>query len=379
MTLPHTPPRRALTGGSVSRVASVLALAACCIFSRSVVRAQSLALAPGTWAKRPAPAPGRGPAAGGIGKHMAIAAALGKTWWLGGDYPMPNGVDSGRNELWSLNADPWRWTLETASCTGQPQPSGPDQVGWVWDPARALFWMTPGFMWNHQDSCPTTVFRRVMSFNPATKQWTTEDRAPLEMPGTYRYNVFDPVTDSMYALTSTSGVRIYNVRKDEWSTKGFNRLFPGRTIRLGLTRQAIDVEGRTVYAVDHESKLKNLYGYHIDTQQLLDLGPAPYRQDALRAQSVWDSFDHLLYLVQSYGPEARTRLDVYHPQTRQWELIGEDINVEGAIVRGVNTVFDPAQNVLIVGGTNHQNPLPYFFLYRYAAAPAPPSHPASHE
>jgi hypothetical protein len=342
----------------------------------------TLVLAPHAWTKQPVAARDQGPAnVKGLAKHIAIIAARGKTWWLGGDYSMSTGgMDSGRNELWSLSADPWAWTLETKFCTGQLQPAGPDQIGWIYDPVRAKFLMTPGYEWGSRATdCPTSLYKQSLSFEPVTKQWAlarTDDGSlrleyPGGIPGQMRYNVFDPVTDSFYAFTEDSRIRIYTLKTNVWSSVSFNVQFGGRTIRLAYVKSAIDLAGRMVYAVDRESALKHLYGYNIDTKQVTDLGDVPLHKnatgtiDSLGTPLEWDSKNNVLYLVQTYGTEARVKLDAYHPGTKQWEALGQDIVVSGTIVKGVNSVYDPAQDVLIIGATNASNPVPYWFLFRY--------------
>src|ERR1043165_3911666 len=327
-------------------------------------------LTPGTWTTRPVGTRDIGPAnVRGLAKHIAVIPALGKTWWLGGDYPMSTGgMDSGRNELWSLDAENWIWNLETPCVGGQVQPAGPDQIGWVWDESRQRFWMTPGFQWGSRvTDCPTSLYRVSLSFDPVTKTWERSNRAeyPGGIPGQMRYNVYDPVSDSFFAFTEDSRIRIYHFTTNLWSTVSFNQAYSGRTIRLAYVKSAIDVDGRKVYAVDRESNLKHLYCYDIDAQRLDDLGECPLRSDFLGTPLEWDSTHNVLYLVQTYGTEARVKLDAYHPGTKQWEALGQDIKAGTSIVKGVNSVYDPAQDVLIIGGTNALNPVPFWFLSRH--------------
>jgi hypothetical protein len=94
---------------------------------------------------RSAPAAGFGGTGGGS-KHLRLATNMdnGKIYFMGGDFQSQ--VDS-NIALWSYDPIANKWELERPYCGAQGEviPGRPDEVGWVWDSKRKLFWVLPGF------------------------------------------------------------------------------------------------------------------------------------------------------------------------------------------------------------------------------------------
>lgn len=333
--------------------------------------------APGTWMKVGTPERGKGPCFNGRGKHLRITYDSDRklSYWMGGDYAGELGwPESSRQEVWAHDMNnPGMFELVTPYCSGQPQPSGPDEVCWVYDSRRKACWMMPGQCVDHTLKCPTSIYNRFMSFNPASYFWAIANRLEWgNAAGSHTDGAYDPITDTILQFGQDSNLTIYSVERDTRENVDFRAQF-GRTIRLGRQNHTIDVEGRRLYGIDIESTRKALYVYNIETRTVEDLGLIPLNSHGAKIINdhvFWDRTNGVLYCVQAYQDEARVRLDVYHPDSKTFEFIGEDIDCGGVIARGVNATFDPDQNVLMLGGTNHLNPVPFWFLYRYAAPSA---------
>jgi hypothetical protein len=338
-----------------------------------------------TWVRRPLPPHGGGACPTGC-KHMRLAydSANGRIYFCGGDYGGDPYIDSGRQEVWSYSIADSSWRLEYPYCgvAGQVQPMHPDEVGWVYDSRRDKFWMIPGYMGHDTGDCTdaAVVRNEIMTFEPATDRWTVENRQEFTGAnyGDMGFAQYDPVTDTIiqFFYSSCSGVAIYDIATDTWTRK----CLPG-TFFLTKEYTALDLEDRVIYAI--EGNENKLYRYDIDSQTIQAVSDTPPGKGSTRMRPVWDSVNRVLLWFDYGGDDDPNggHLHVYHPDTNTWEVDKPIRQPQGDPVVGVNVVFDPGQNALLVMGSPTFNS-PYFFLYRYdngSGGPArdttPPSAP----
>ena len=334
-----------------------------------------------TWIARPVPRQGQGPS--GPMKHMRLAhnPVNGRIYFEGGDYRGPTGMDSGRNETYSYSIKDGDWQLEYPYCApaGELQPSHPDEVGWVYDTKRNLFWMVPGYMGGagagtaDNGKCPqspsTMIRSDLMSFDPVTRKWDFPRRKSSAsiglIPGNQRFAQYDPGTDTIiqFGYDNLPFVAIYDLQADTWTKKRFTG-----NARLGWEYSAIDVEKRLIYVIEPSERSRSkLYRVKIDTKEFTLLCDAP-QATFKQAQPVWDSVNKvLLWFADRYDEhiEQVGKFHVYHPETNTWEEDRPMHQPEGLIVRGNHVVFDPYQNVLLLMGGLYPSANPYLFLYRY--------------
>ncbi|MBI1893826.1 MAG: hypothetical protein HYS14_06945 [Candidatus Rokubacteria bacterium] len=331
-----------------------------------------------TWVARRLPPHGKGPQAG---KHMRLAhnPVNGRLYLLGGDYAGLIGYDSGRNEVYSYSVADDTWVLEYPYCgpPGSVQPSHPDEVGWVYDTLRHIFWVIPGYMSAAaEDPCPQNlVLDRIMTFDPITKQWAVPNRTMSHLNGGVKFAVYDPVTDAIIRFIG-SGIQHYAIASNRESVYLYDNVL--QEARLTEEYGAIDPVGRVIYVI--EPVQGRLYRYWIDQRRLEFVVNTPVSNPVPpggaddywpwnSAMPIWDSINGVLLWprIRDFST-ANITLYIYHPDTGQWE---KDAMVQpnGLPVRGNTAVFDPDQNVLMVlGGTYPRNE--YLFLYRYGAGPA---------
>jgi hypothetical protein len=329
-----------------------------------------------TWVRRPLPPSGHGPCPGHC-KHMRLMhnPVDGRIYFEGGDYGGGGHIDSGRNETWSYSVADSTWRLEYPYCgpAGEFQPMHPDEVGWVYDTRRNVFWMVPGYMGQDTADCPSSATQlryQMMTFNPSVDQWTDENRKELDGVnlGDNGFAQYDPVTDTIiqFFYASCSGVAIYDIATDTWTKKCFPNL-----PFVSKEYTAMDPVNRVIYVIDGNGN--KLYRYHIDSQTVEAVCDAPPGAGATQSHPVWDSVNHvLLWLdyVSTYSPGGG-HFHVYHPDTNTWEVDKPIHQPEGSTVFGDNAVFDPGQNVFLVMGSLYDD-TPYFYIYRYAAGGPPP-------
>lgn len=330
-----------------------------------------------TWVARPAPKIDQGPCPDGNCKHMRLAhnPLNGRIYFLGGDYAGIIGYDSGRNEVYSYSIGQGNWILEQPYCTppGSVQPSHPDEVGWVFDSKRNLFWMLPGYMGADQGECSSTLIRgKIMTFDPVTKVWKDPQRTAGVTGEATKFAQHDPVTDTIirFYFDGGSGASslVYNITTDTWTPK----VHTGSDVNdayLGEEYSALDVEGRLIWLIDIVKG--KLYKYNIDTRQLSYVTQTPAKNVQTGetapydcAMPIWDSVNKVLLWphISNFG-DARITLYIYHPATNTWET-DRMVQPDGLTVTGNSAVFDPYQNALLVmGGRAYATP--YLFLYRY--------------
>jgi hypothetical protein len=342
-----------------------------------------------TWVARRLPGVGESPCVGGC-KHIRLAhnPDNGRIYFLGGDYlgTSTTSRESGRNELFSYSVADDTWVLEYPYCgpPGEVQPSGPDEVGFVFDSQRHIFWMAPGFMWSNQSICPessaTQIKNELMTFDPVTRTWTDPPRnnvcKTLGVCGEdTKFAQYDPMEDTIiqfYWTGSAPAAAIYDIQSDTWTRKNFSG-----NARFGMEYTAMDLDNRHIYICSQNED--KLYRYNMDTRTLTDLGPlpAPAREDL--SMLLWDSVNKVLMFPQIPGGDlAPVQLYIYHPDRNLWEEMPMN-NPDGIPVYGRHAVFDPLQNVLLVMGRK-SGADPRVFLYRYGdgsgtspTAPAAPT------
>ncbi|MCI0546165.1 MAG: hypothetical protein L0027_02655 [Candidatus Rokubacteria bacterium] len=321
-----------------------------------------------TWVARKLPGKGKAPWSG---KHQRLAhnPVNGRIYFLGGDYGGPQFFDSGRNEMYSYDIATDSWVQEQPYCRtdGTPQPSHPDEVGWVYDTRRNIFWMVPGWMGPNQKNCPESTLARfkIMTWDWKTRVWTVTDRQlPKHLvPGNSTFAQYDAKTDTILKLYNDSfnGMSIYDIAADRWTKVRY----PGTPMpRFEKQYTALDTEKRQLYIV--AGNVRRLYRYDLDKRSFEDLGEAPGKTGHDGSHAVWDPLNRVVLWPHQFQTSDVT-LHVYHPDEHRWEVNVAAKAPEGITVRGTNAVFDPYQNAMLIMGQtgNEGKGNPYLFLYRY--------------
>ncbi len=313
--------------------------------------------------------PGIGKAPFGEMKHMRLAynSKNKRIYFLGGDFAGERFYASGRNEIYSYSIEQNKWYKEQGYCRndGTYYPPGPDQVGWVYDSKRDLFWMLPGYTSpGSKNNCQDRdkMIGEIMAFDPNTKTWIFENRslAGREFLSLRKFAQYDPKTDSIIRFAWTGSgprVEIYNISQDKWTTKLYKS-----DARLGFDYTAMDLKRRVIYMVSpYEGKLME---YNMDDMSIRYISDLPIGAvSPENTYPVWDSNNEvLLWFV--YGSKKPLRLFVYDPKLNSWEE--KAINQpDGLVPRGNAFVYNPDLNVtLIIGGYEPANPYMYFYRYK---------------
>jgi hypothetical protein len=341
----------------------------------SAPAARVLEIPVNTWIARRLPGVGKAPT-GGKHQRAAFNHLNGRIYFLGGDWLGPFGLASGRNELYSYAVADDTWVLEHPYCgpPGSVQPSHPDEVGWVYDTRRNVFWMLPGYMGGSQENCPDSTMVRfeIMTFDPVSRTWSWPRRKRLVWGETSKFAQYDAATDRIVIVyfdgANGATVGVYHIKSDSWTAQVHRGA--ANNARLGQEYMALDPVARRIYIVSpHENRL---YRYDMDSRQLTAIADTPRNAGPDLSHIVWDPTNRVLLWPQVDDYVGSIRLHVFDPATGKWKLNLPIHQPEGLPVRGTVAVFDPAQNVLVVMG-GHSNP--YLFLYRYgregaAAAPS---------
>ncbi|OYV83374.1 MAG: hypothetical protein B7X04_04480, partial [Parcubacteria group bacterium 21-54-25] len=347
-------------------------------------------------------------------KHvsMTVDPDNGRIYFEGGDYAGAAGFkESYQQETWSLDlaarlADTTNrnagWRLEYPYCgpAGQVQPKHPDTVGWVWDSKRHVFWHVTGKDVPSLDLCPgetsgyaidqptaTTggfIPNHLMTFNPTTQKWTD---VSSNIDGPYGNNwksVYDPKTDTIirFGVTGGSGAvaSVYDIATNSWTDYGLGSTAQGSTAQISDGFAALDLADRIIYVMDPFHG--RLMRYNMDAHTLTDLGPIPGGARGptgfFETYIAWDSVSKVLLWFNSQGNSASpVSFYAYHPSTGTWETLSTAISgVPGVTtVTGRDLVYDPYDNVLLLGGDVEPVSPHYYFLYRYGngsgTSPAP--------
>ncbi len=397
-----------------------------------IVTPGGLTLPPQTWVPQPLPAIGQGPMPT-QGKHARLLfdsrrkrmVLAGGDWYTAANLSDPNG----QSETWSIDLASLSagWTKEYPYCgpAGDSQPARPDEVTWVYDSVRDLYWMMPGYFFDQvlqYAACggppaSAEAFNWMYGFNPVTKKWTRVDVSqpapynipwppPEGVPGdtNAKHGVYDPTTDSIYRFYRDGAwgqkIQILHLATASWDFVGlgWNPSQPydevQRNLHAEMEYEAIDVAGRVVYSLD--PFLKKLMSYNIitgySTQRvtLSDLPAAYVVETGIgvqgRSMMVFDPANRVLLLpnMPNLGGEI-LRLFIYHVDTGIWET--EEIPnlgiVNGHAVMGNVVGFDEANNALLLIGGHATGPSlldpsrqtqdpTVFWLYRYGNGPSKP-------
>jgi hypothetical protein len=337
------------------------------------------------WVALEMPQVGKGPSANIKHLTAAVNPENGRIYMVGGDYAGLRFENSYRQEVWSLSvAERWTnradrnagWQLEYPYCgpPGAVQPKHPDFVGWLWDVRRRVFWMVPGTMVASNDVCegetvaagsdPGFLFYRVMTFDPASRQWADRG-SPGPDTGETWMSVHDTVRDELvrfgYSGGSGAVVNILKLRTMEWERVRLATNALGKEIRISKEYLAADHARRVIYAIDGVSG--RLHRYSMERRNIEDLGPVPGGPHGSENYMyvVWDSRNEVLLWYRESPPSFHA----YHPRSMRWEPLSVSSDLPNVVARGRVMVYDPLQNAtLLFGGVEPANP--YLFLYRYA-------------
>jgi hypothetical protein len=361
------------------------------------VSPSTLTIQAGQWTAVPLPADaGKGGIPGTV-KHVSPGynPSDGRLYFTAGDYPSNFGLESYRQETWSLSvkdrlADPTNpaagWRLEYPYCGSGPlQPKWPDFGGFHWDSTRQRFWWVAGVTEISSPACtgetadkvdnPGFSFGRVMTYDPANKLWANVGPAGPAFTKN-EDTIYDSVTDALITLregTSTGDVLVdtFSMKAGAWSSKHvFASPATSQTLYGFQGYAAFDAAARSVYYI--ELNFAHLMRYAIDTGALADLGPVPSvaaMAPGWQPKVVWDSTHKILY----WHNHAAGEFFGYHPDTKLWERLSTASNLSGIQACNANVmVYDPGNDVLLAWGdvwgepgTCNSNARPYVFLYRY--------------
>lgn len=309
-----------------------------------------------TWVARPLPGWGKAPA----GKDFRIAFnPLDRQLYMGfGDWAGPGAMDSGRQELFSYHVGRDEWTMVQPYCLGEGhiQPSGPDELGWVFDSRRNIFWMIPGFQWSKD--CASSVKGKVMTFDPRTREWSIVEGIE-RIRSDVVYSHYDPKEDTIlsFAWDGGRGTAIDIIDCARASKK---RSFFAKSVsnaRLSKNYSAMDPATRSVYGID--TLHGQFYRYDMDGRTLTHLGPTPVNPRRENSAVVaWDT-NHGVLLWPYRGT-----LYVYDPSGGGWSA-RHPSQPENIPVFGQSAGFDPYHDAMVyLGGYLKKNP--YIFLYRFS-------------
>ncbi len=279
-----------------------------------------IALANRSWTTRPAV--GYCPFANGT-KHMNWAQNTtdGKFYSCGGDWP-PFRSDivgpgaSGNNEMVTYDAGTDTWALIQRYLRPDltVQPWGPDQVGWVYDSLRNIFWMIygqGGQGWT--DPNPRVLYPKntwsngnTMTFDPLTQAWTVRADVPSygqlydgvhPLPQMVAM-VYDPVTDSIYSVWQDK-MFIINLKT---SPPSWSAIASDANNWHGAAHLAIDTAGRRIYWVEYH--YNKLHCFHIDTRTYDAPVDTPADISLIsndeESRINWDSVNNILLYTPNY-------------------------------------------------------------------------------
>lgn len=349
-----------------------------------------------TWVARAYKTPNT-PGYGGGSKHLRLEQNLdnGRIYICGGDWTSSPGDGSFQNGLYSYSIPEDEMRVEYPYCglPGEIMPGRPDEVGWIWDTKRKLFWMLPGFLGLAQSGpgvCGAgpnvaTQVQEILTFDPVTKKWSRPGVPPEPIePGIEKPKnaVYDSQTDSIYRVYYHGGMGIVwdvlNITTKQWSSFQTPHADDGTYINdahLNAEYLAGDVANRHIYVID--PNYYRLLRLHMDTHAVTIMAPIP-EVDSGRPGSlqditipVFDTVNNvLLYLYIRSLAGINPKLLIFHPNTNKWE-VDPMTQPDGLPVRGGSAAFDRVNNVLMiigglqVGGENDPT-LTHFFIYRYA-------------
>ena len=339
---------------------------------------------------------------GGVGsKHLRLAQnpLNGRMYFMGGDYSVHPDRGNSWYGLWSYDVLADKWFLEYPWCgsPGEIMPSGRDEVGWVWDSKRKVFWMLPGFMQQPSWRCPDNSANEeiaILTFDPATNKYSNPNAAPEPIPGQKPKNaIYDLLTDSIYRSGEDGRGfiwTIYHIASNTWDVYqtpfATNGEYTNNT-SLAFEYIAADLGRRKIYGID--PVYYRLFEFDMDQHTLSIKAAIPEPNQARIAASrqlqwtlrdftmpVFDTVNNVLLfpyvdaLALDGGPYgSRPQLLIYHPDTDRWET-DSMYQPDGMTVRGNSFAFDAVNNLLIsfgglAPGGDSDPTATHFFIYRY--------------
>lgn len=308
-----------------------------------------------TWIARRLPGPGKAPASG-KDFRMAFNPADQQLYIGFGDWAGPWGLNSGRQEMYSYHVGRDQWTLVVPYCLGQGhiQPSGPDELGWVYDSKRAIFWMIPGFQWDKD--CPSSVKGKVMTFEPRTRQWSVvEGIEPIHSDVVY--SQYDERTDRIFSFAWDGGMgTAIDIIDCATATLKRQPLRGVGNARIAKNYSALDPQSRTLYGMD--TRRGKFYAYDLDRGNLSAIGSTPFNPGKENQALMVFNTKHNVLLW-----PYKEKLYVYDPSRDRWQTRAPR-QPEGIPVFGQSVGYDPQHDVLVyMGGYLRKNE--NLFLYRY--------------
>jgi hypothetical protein len=348
------------------------------------------------------------PCAGGS-KHQRWASdGKGSVWTGFGDTnPTRHASNPSQNQGYRLEVATGRWTRWNPACrpAGQIMPSYPDEVPWAYD-ARGAFWLLPGVLQvadgatcaSKGESGATLYKTGLFRYDIATDRWQRIEGAPSTNA---LWGHFDNRTRNlMYWGTGGCASRFFKLNVDtlEHTHRDVclsTRPFPGsggnfENYADGRAHAwAWDENGRTAYFVAHHDVFEkgqragrriHAWSLNVDSGKIEQLpdppnttpkgGVTPDAQDIL-----WDSANkRVLYPYVRNHCGVLEGMYTYDPARGAWEShsVTPSSPVPGGSVRGNTAVYDPANNVMVLGGTvacdewgySGQPNLTHYFLWR---------------
>jgi hypothetical protein len=354
-----------------------------------------------TWIGRALPGYDKGPyPSGGETKHLRLAhsTADGRIYVAGGDFSSASPRTS-QNAVWSYSIASDDWRLEYPEVAppycgppGTVQANTPDEVVWVWDSNRRVFWLWHGLeglieLRNTPCEGPGAVLKAgFLQFDPSrpvAERWRLVRDGMLAVG---LFGVFDPVTDSIYTFGDEQyavlKLKTLEVERVAWTTTGREGGVLHGSASLKAEYAAIDVAGRAIYLLaptGYYDAAGNLQGYkrrlwrfRIDGRRFERLSDPPEGPGGIDIINVfWDSASRvLLWPVYPDHKGWPLGLHIYNPSTNSWERDGmRQADGQRLLLRGNGGVYDPWQNALLFGGSVFNPPSvgrqTHVFLYRY--------------
>ena len=352
----------------------------------------------------------------GAAKHQRWAAdGQGNVWTGFGDTnPSHHSTNPAQNQGYKLRVSDGTWSRWNAACrpAGQIQPSYPDELAWAYD-TRGAFWLLGGVVQGTDGAiCNSgggesgaTLFKTgLFKYTVATDRW---ERFPTVGGTNALWGHFDNVTKSLMYIggggTGACSSALFKVNVDTLAVSTLNVCLstnpppgtPSGTFEyypdLRDHAWAFDSVGRTAYILGYHQPyvggnpsgqiVKHLWAVNVDTGQITRKADPP--DSAAAGGRVPDTQDVVFDTVNRrvIVPATPNHCGVlsgmysYNPVTNTWEShsLTPSSAVPGGFVRANSAVYDPANNVVVMGGTVFCSdwgvpglpPITHWFLWRY--------------
>lgn len=307
------------------------------------------------WVVRDMPKTGNGPKTDWKHARLAVHPGNGRVYFCGGDYTGPREfMQSGQQGLFSYDVSGDQWHEEYPYCArpGEVNPYHPDQVGWVWDTKRELFWMLPGVQYG-SSTCDGQK-GRVMTFDPRSRKWAIPKQSRLPGgSGKRKFAQYDADTDTMIMLENDVDC-LFRPETGEWDIKKFggNRAMSGNYTAL---------VNRRIFCLDNKGK--QVSAYHIDRRGMSDVAKLPFDPGAMEQTNfVHDSKRNLLIFAKfaSWGWHP-AQLWLFDIASKDWQKVPVDIPGVERPKGNAMVYHEPTGATLICGGVGPANPHLYLF------------------